>query len=120
MWICPPLESVEGEPDSLGHEGAAQQHTSAGAPTEGNREGLPAWQTTAQRTHAISQSDKLDAAHSNESSIGRDLKSVLSYISYYGDECVTDNELEIWLNEKLIELSTQKTERQRTKNMGSD
>ena len=32
---------------------------------------------------------------------------MLSYISYYEDECVTDNELRIWLNEKLIELSTQ-------------
>ena len=103
----PPLESPEGEPDSPGHEGAAQQHTSSGASTEGNGEGLPGWQATAQRTHASSQSDRLDAAHCSESNIGRELRSVLSYISYYGDECVTDNELRIWLNEKLIELSIQ-------------
>ena len=103
----PPLESAEGGPNSPGHEGAAQQHTSSGALTEGNGEGLPGWQATAQRTHASPQSDKLDAAHSNELNIERELKSVLSYISFYEDECVTDNELRIWLNEKLIELSTQ-------------
>ena len=94
MWICPPpLELPEGELDSPGHEGAAQQHTSSGASTEGNGEGWPGWQATAQRTRASPQSDKLDAAHSNELNIERELKSVLSYISFYEDECVTDNEL---------------------------
>ena len=39
----PPLESAEGGPNSPGHEGAAQQHTSSGALTEGNGEGWPGW-----------------------------------------------------------------------------
>ena len=34
----------------------------------------------------------------NELNIDRELKSVLSYILYYEDECVTNNELRGWLN----------------------
>ena len=41
------------------------------------------------------QSDMLSVACNNELNTYQELKLVLSYISYYCDECVTDNELRV-------------------------